>query len=141
MTLVGRSNRRRGSANSRLCVNSRRMRVVRAWFMPPRTTVRALLKNPGISVCTCRIAHSCNTSSRSWPSVTGTAVVAVRTRSSSARSPSNSPEACASRIPVTAMASAVSAHCRTSCSADRTSPPVPDRTRWKSWSRKVTCSS
>ena len=48
--------------------------MVRAWFMPPRTTVRALLKYPGISVCTCRIAHSCNTSRSSWPSVTGTAV-------------------------------------------------------------------
>src|SRR5450759_3009786 len=57
-SLAGRSRRRRGSANSRFWVNSRRIRVVRSWFTPPRTTVRALLKNPGISVCTCRIAHS-----------------------------------------------------------------------------------
>ena len=40
-TLLGRSKRSSGSANSMLSVNSRSSRVVRAWLRPPRTTVRA----------------------------------------------------------------------------------------------------
>ncbi len=38
-----RSMRRRGSANTKFCVYSRRIRMVRAWLLPPSTSTLAFV--------------------------------------------------------------------------------------------------
>jgi hypothetical protein len=87
------------------------------------------------------MAHSCSTSPKACPSITGTSVVACLIESIASSSPSYRPTARASRTPVTAIASARGPQELTRLRAAATSPDVPMRTSRNLRSRKVTRAS